>query len=272
VGGDIVYLKDGGMIRGTLLEAIPDDHATVQLATGQSAIIPWVRVARIDRSKAPSAAPGVPAPSSPEPAAIVHVNADRQVVLERRDPGGGPWTLACSSPCDIALPISSTYRVAGAGVRNTRPFHLDAHPDEHVTIDVNPASRGAFAGGIAMASAGLGAMVSGFFVLVVVQANDDEAAAFGTHSTDTTATAVGWAFVAGGAALTVGGALLIGTNAHSKERQQQPPQADASRRPPPKSTPRTDAWLRAPTWHDDKAGGSLAPKVVTEVPLFHGTF
>src|SRR5439155_16237620 len=41
VGSDVVHLKDGGMIRGVLIEAIPKDHATVQLGTGQNAIIPW---------------------------------------------------------------------------------------------------------------------------------------------------------------------------------------------------------------------------------------
>ena len=48
---------------------------------------------------------------------------------------------------------------------------------------------------------------------------------------------VGWVFVGGGAALALGGVLLLGTsNVHSKEQQQPSRLGDASRRSPPKST------------------------------------
>src|ERR1700722_902025 len=41
VGGDSVYMKGGGMMRGTMVEMLPNDHVTLQLPTGQNAVIEW---------------------------------------------------------------------------------------------------------------------------------------------------------------------------------------------------------------------------------------
>jgi hypothetical protein len=52
-GQDVVYLKDGQQIRGTLTEVRPGDKATVQLPQGQMATIRWEGIARIDRNGQP---------------------------------------------------------------------------------------------------------------------------------------------------------------------------------------------------------------------------
>lgn len=272
VGSDVVYLKGGGMIRGTLVEAIPNDHATVELVNGQSAVIPWDRVERIDRGgttappspyyPTPGAAP--PAPHGPVPSATVHIESDSPVSIERRE--GRAWVYACSAPCDSELPLAPLYRISGTEVRSSSAFHLNARPGDHVVLDVNTASKGSFTGGIVLTGVGGGAMLVGAMVLYVVAVFDvaDRASGVSTPSSDGNTNTVGWVMVgAGAAALTVGVILLAG-NVHSKVDQSQQNQT------PPK--PRGDAWLRTPSWHDDKSAGAAGIPKVVGVPLFETRF
>jgi hypothetical protein len=257
------------MIRGTLIEAIPNDHATVELATGQSAVIPWDRVDRIDRGSSSTPPPSLPSsppfygqriPPPPTGSAYVHIESDQPVVLERRD-GGRTWSLACSSPCDAELPIGSTYRIGGTGVRNSAPFHLNARPGDRLILDVNTASKGAFVGGIVVAGAGVLVLLVGAMVLFTVATVDtaDNAEGIANPSSDGSANTIGWVMVAGGAAAVVVGVLVLTSNTHSKVDQ-----TPASQRP------RNDAWLRVPTWHDDKTNAAL-PRI-NAVPLFERSF
>jgi len=63
-GTDVVVLKDGSKIRGTLTEMRPGDHAIVQLANGQYATIQWGVIDHMERNGAPLAMPS-PAPAQP---------------------------------------------------------------------------------------------------------------------------------------------------------------------------------------------------------------
>jgi hypothetical protein len=60
-GSDVVFLKHGGEIRGTITEIRAGDHATVTLATGQIATIQWAEIDRVERNgqlmQLPSATP-----------------------------------------------------------------------------------------------------------------------------------------------------------------------------------------------------------------------
>jgi hypothetical protein len=71
-GADVVFLKHGGEIRGTLTELRPGDHATVTLATGQVATIKWEEVERVERNgqlmQLPGATPGVTVSGTAQPA------------------------------------------------------------------------------------------------------------------------------------------------------------------------------------------------------------
>jgi hypothetical protein len=272
VGSDVVYLKGGGMIRGTLVEAIPNDHATVELANGQSAVIPWDRVDRIDRGgmtvppspyyPTPGAVP--PAPKGPVPSAAVHIESDKSdspVTIERRE--GRNWVYACSAPCDAELPLAPLYRISGTEVRSSSAFHLNARPGDHIVLDVATASKGSFTGGIVLTGVGGGAMLVGAMVLYVVAVFDvaDRASGVSTPSSDGNTNTVGWVMIgAGAAALTVGVILLAG-NVHSKVDQTQG-----------QPKPRNDAWLRTPSWHDDKSAGAAGVPKVVGVPLFEKTF
>jgi hypothetical protein len=265
VGTDSVYLKGGGLIRGSLIEAFPNDHATVELADGQTAVIPWERIERIDRggvtaapvapiAPPPSAAPSLAAPS-PAGSATVHVESEVPVVVERRQ--GREWVFACSSPCNAELPLAGLYRIRGTDVRNTSAFHLNARPGETVVLDVNGASRGNFTGGIVLTAVGGGAILIGALVLYVEAVMDWASTAAGGSgpSNDSSVNTVGGVMVAGGAAALVVGVILLSRNMHSKVDQS----PDAQRQ-------RQDAWVRGPTWHDDKAANQM-PRALG-MPLF----
>jgi hypothetical protein len=97
IGSDVVHLKGGGMVRGVLVERIPDDHATVLLPSGQSVVLPWAAIERFEvmpptiveppRAPAPSSAPvSPPPPPAPPPqftgpTVHVHIDANRPVEL-----------------------------------------------------------------------------------------------------------------------------------------------------------------------------------------------
>jgi hypothetical protein len=57
---DSIYLKNGGIIRGTPVDAIPGDHARIELVTHEIQSVAWADVLRIEHGAAPPPA----APSS----------------------------------------------------------------------------------------------------------------------------------------------------------------------------------------------------------------
>jgi hypothetical protein len=258
------------MIRGSLVEAIPNDHATVQLASGQSAVIPWDRVDRIEHggaAPAPTYYPAVVPMAMLGPKANVHIDTDQSVVLERRE--GREWIYQCSAPCDTDEPLSGIYRISGQGVRPTSGFRLNAQPGGHVVLQVSTAAQSNFTTGIALTGVGGGALLVGGMILYFVAIFDwaDSQSGYAHPSDDGSWNTAGLVLVAGGAAALVVGVVLMSGNFHSKVEQ-----AEAARGPEVQR-PRNDAWLRLPTWHDDKAGPGAQdmPKAVG-VPLFEKAF
>src|SRR5687767_325635 len=68
-GDDLVVLQNGGMVRGKLLEVVPQTSVTiVSAATGQTRTIPWSEVAEVRRAGVTevSAPPAAPAPEPAE--------------------------------------------------------------------------------------------------------------------------------------------------------------------------------------------------------------
>jgi hypothetical protein len=70
-GGATVYLKNGGLVRGELIELQPGSVARVKLADGKVRDIPWAEIDRVDDPSLPPAPPpdGAPAPTLPAPVA-----------------------------------------------------------------------------------------------------------------------------------------------------------------------------------------------------------
>jgi hypothetical protein len=276
VGPDTVVLKDGGMIKGTLTEILPGDHATLQLSSGQSATIRWDVIGHIERNGAPlqTAPPGTtakptpvaaPAPAvGPQGAVYVHIDADADVRIERQV--GAQWIGMCNAPCDRDLPLDAVYRMAGNGVRNSHTFRLSAtRPGERIIIAVNPASKGGFVGGIVLVSIGAPVLILGGFVLLIAAAID---ATPGQPETGA-AKAVGWTMAAVGAIGVVGGIVLIVNNASTGVDQFN----ETAKTSEHAFLPGSDVWKRAPVWPHEggKVLGAPAPGGVA-VPIFTGHF
>ena len=177
---DVVVLRDGGAIRGLLMEVIPNDHASVKLADGRTAIIPWVLIHHIEQGSHP-AKPAEPAvtPSvtsvpntasspieHPTGSVTVHMNGSEKALLQTER--AGAWTTVCTSPCDRTLPLDASYRIDGSGVKTSAAFHLQGKAGDRVTLDVSTASSGAFSGGVTMAVLGGLTATVGFWGLYVV--------------------------------------------------------------------------------------------------------
>ena len=185
--------------------------------------------------------------------AIVHVEADRPVVLERSE-RNGPWAPACSSPCDRDLPISSMYRVLGAGVRASIPFQLAARAGERIVVRVSSASKVRFIGGFVIAGLGLASVGVGALVLENKQI---EALGYGSRTDDGPSKTAGQIMMVGGATVMLGGVLLTLFNRNSTLEQS-----------PLATPPRNDAWLRDPTWRQDR----VVPRTAMGASLLQLTF
>jgi hypothetical protein len=277
-GGDAVYMKGGGVIRGTMTEMVPNDHVTIQLPTGQPAIVEWGKIDHIER-----AAPGVAAVTPPLVSAlpaprrhvvvegatvIVHLEADPGVALESIAPGSGRWALVCAAPCDAQVPLGRQYRIAGEGIRASRAFRIEAPPGQRVTITVSAASKSAFSGGIALSSVGAAGIVVGLSVVLfgALEAcslvDPNTGACVG--SSDGTVETVGLVITLVGAAVLVGGLIMLASNTRTHATQTL---GELTAQPPRPET----AWLRTPLWHESARDSGGLPKAMG-VPLLSHSF
>jgi hypothetical protein len=65
---DIIRTKDGGMLRGTIVEKVPNDHVEILLPNGQSRTVPMADVDYAGPTAGDTgAAPQAPAPPPPAP-------------------------------------------------------------------------------------------------------------------------------------------------------------------------------------------------------------
>ncbi len=276
---DTVVLKNGGMIRGTLIEVLPNDHATVQLPSGQSAIIQWGEIHHIERGGAPAAAPVAPqaAPaqklanttaSMSGPTALVHIESSRPVTLDRRNPGDDePWVTACESPCDVQLPLNNDYRIVGQGIWASSEFDLEGQPGQRVVIKVNPATRLARTAGIVVAGVGLLAITIGVYVVAFAALAKCAGSVTSACKSDSTGgTAVGVVLILGGvAAMAVGGVMVL-VNWRTGQSQEVQSRGSAKL-----DWPVDDRYTRLPTFRDPSPVERFAPATST-IPLFSGSF
>ncbi len=269
-GTDTVYLKGGGMIRGHLVEVIPNDHATIALPTGQTAIVEWSRIDRIEQQQAPPnvvVQSGTPAPSAPRGSVWVHIETDREIVLEGSPPEGG-WAVVCNAPCDRELPLDYSYRITGPGIRRSKVFQIGAQAGQRVVISVNPGSTGAFVGGIVLASIGIPVILVGLIVVLVgavenACSTDTSGVCTSGNSGSSTET-TGWIITLVGVGSIVTGIILIAGNARTSQTQE-------ILAPGAQPAHKDDAWLRLPTWHEPSNFETGLPKAQT-VPIFSHSF
>jgi len=269
--GDVIDLKNGGVLRGTLIDAVPNSYARIQLVTGQVATVPWQDIQRIERGVvAPApAAPVAPAAAHAPPATVwVHIEGSQVAQLQRDTSGDGNWETVCTAPCDKALPAQVGYRIVGDGIRDSSDFELSAQAGARQTLTVDEGSRGGFvlgivgtvAGGIAI---GVGLLV--VFIAAVSRAVDDGDST--ATQGDVNAETAGWVISGAGTAGLVGGIVLLVSNGRTRVAQGSAaapsaawlPSSDWAHVSGPRDTRRDVPWV-----------GTL-PQIAS-VPLFGGHF
>jgi hypothetical protein len=270
-GGDIIYLKNGGILRGTIIDAIPNAQARIQLATGEIATVPWPEINRIEHSTSPSAPapttpstttpakPTTPPPGKPSATAYVHLEAPDGARLQVLDDG---WQDVCTAPCDRPLPLEKEYRISGSGIKDSSSFGIRAQNGQHVTITVNAASTGWFIFGAIAAPVGLVVGYLGLIIGVVATAADSVSGPQTGPAAGVAAT--GWTMFGVGVVMVVGGIVLLVTNWKTGTDQQVSTPTQGKLVP-------LDAWKRLPVWNQPTPEQKATP-LSTSIPIFSGSF
>jgi hypothetical protein len=200
---DEVDLKNGGMIRGTVVTVEPEREVVILVqGTGEARHVPWTEVAGVDRGKFTRPPPTTSAPV--DGAVRIHVEADSPAVtLEQVTGGTGVRVTArpvCRAPCDQIVDARGPDRFffAGEGLMASPRFHLAGHGGA-VVLDVKAGSAARRAGGFAMAFIGGAGFIAGISMI-----------ALGAISTSPGAPPSTGLAVAGGVVGGVGLGLLVG--------------------------------------------------------------
>jgi hypothetical protein len=229
---DLVVLKDGSLLRGGLVEVLPNDHVTMQLATGETAIVQWSRIERIERGgtgAAPVPPPYTPWGQSPlRPGGVsvlIHIASDSAVNLEQRGGAGYAWKTVCTAPCDRPLPTNYEYRITGDGIRTSRAFALEGQVGERLVLSVSARSSATRTGGLVMTIAGAAALFASLVVFVDAaskQRTEDDAAALAdrpARDVSSSEDTAGLVLLVAGAAVTAVGVVLFARSSSSKVAQ-----------------------------------------------------
>jgi hypothetical protein len=278
---DVVVLKDGGAVRGLVMEVLPNDHVTVKLADGRTATIVWSVIHHIEQAPhtqtttpAETPAPVVAAPVKPSTASApptvltgsVHVRmeGDNDAVLEQDH--GGAWAVVCSATCDRDLPLEPQYRINGNGVRTSGAFKLQGKPGDQITLHLNTASSGGFSGGVTMALlGGLTATVGfwGMYAALLSENSYDYGNGYGSSNDHSgTVAAFGITTLVGAAIGTIGLVMAVSNEKTKIVQSAGTSEKGASLLLAPRTAPKMAALTpeRQPTWLN------LRPAGVSEAP------
>lgn len=168
----------------------------------------------------------------------VTIVSPRKVQLYRQQDSGS-FEEICTSPCDIDVAKDGKYRIDASGIRPSDVFSLEAEPDNHVRIQVDPASGtvkslgtgfiiAGFSPAIAAGVVGAGgAVILGVVMILVCPFVDAFGGDFGECAGDIFgegAKAYGgflgqtpvWGTIAGGVALGSAGIVMVAKNGRTK--------------------------------------------------------
>lgn len=174
---DVVELRNGGVLRGTILEVIPEDSLTIVSATTrEQKSFPWSDVASYERNgeRTDIAPRAEKKPAKPEPKELttgpgvprVHIESSRDVSLQMFQvtsemvATGSAGTMVgiayrpvCTAPCDQPVDGSQghTFFIGGPGVTTSGRFSLTGYNGD-LTAQVKPGRRGLRVGGLVLAA------------------------------------------------------------------------------------------------------------------------
>jgi hypothetical protein len=292
-GNDVIHLKNGGLLRGTIVDVIPGSHARIQLPTGEIAMVQWSEIARIEQGGAkppppppPTSTAWTPPPPPPPnvappltgPKLLVHLDSSRPVRLARYETTRGVWDDMCDSPCDKQVPVEGDYRIEGIGVRPSNRFSMQGKAGERVVIDVSAASKGWFAVGLVSGGLGLTAIGLGLYVVAIGAASNsfDNSICGGSSGCSSTTSskndgviAAGWTIAGVGLALGALGVIIIASNWSTGTSQEVQERASG---PAPGPAAQSDAYRRDALWRDVDVYSRALPKPVAFIPLVTQSF
>ena len=98
----------------------------------------------------------IPALARADGGTKLHVKGHRGLVVEHRDGPTSKWAFACNTPCDEEVALFDEYRIDGGDA-----FRLETPNGGVVTIEFEPRSPSAAAGGVAVTILGVGVTVVG---------------------------------------------------------------------------------------------------------------
>jgi hypothetical protein len=222
-GEDEVTLKNGGMVRGTVVSLEPGTKVVIQeMGSTTPRTIPWAEVADVERGKhkaTAAAEPGAGGPGYVDPpeklaggpgVVNLHIDSPRPVKLVEHlgtSYGQAGTTMvivehaqvACASPCDKVIDGSrgQLFIIDGDGVSPSETFVLNDRQGDTV-VHVDPGSSALQTGGAILGFyLGIPAMIAGGTFLGVGAAVDG-------NGTD------GSGMITAGAVTLVAGSLLLG--------------------------------------------------------------
>ncbi|MGH7440724.1 MAG: hypothetical protein ACRENE_33950 [Polyangiaceae bacterium] len=238
VGSDTVYFKDGGMVRGTIVDILPGAQARIQLVTGEVDTIPWPEIDHIDRGGAGGPAPeNTPPGSSSFGTVTVHVEAPDDVEIQQDTTGNDDWQTVCTTPCDKPLSTAFRYRVTGGGFKTSASFVVSSSSPRE-TLVVHGASKAAFI--LSIITMGGGAVLA--YVGLIVWDAGQVLGSFGSTSDSQNTTATGLTMLGVGTVAAVGGLVVALSNGRTRVTQD--------------TGPAQSNLLRSPSWADMPRAGA----------------
>jgi len=201
---DVVHLKNGGILRGTISELVPGQYVTIVLITGETRKIPFTEVEHAGAANEPAKANAAPAAATAaatdfpaaaaksgeaQPFAVVHAAESRVsvtsnptgITLFRRAASAGfngqgtvsGYDEVCTAPCNVSMPAGThTFAVAKPG---GKPHEADAItlPAGNATMSAAVVDRTAIRIGVGLA--GAAALVGGFVMIFAGSTPEDPA-------------------------------------------------------------------------------------------------
>ncbi|KYF70733.1 hypothetical protein BE17_52805 [Sorangium cellulosum] len=217
-GENEIYLKNGGMLRGTVVDVHPERPVVMVLAgTGEERAVPWPEIDRLQRgASARAAAPRGPVPPWGTPGIVrVHIETDEpQVQLmvvtgkstvrtDRSITKANLADVVCRTPCDAIIDSRNgeEFFFGGRGIVPSSEFQLFDRSGD-VSIKVDPGSTFGHGASQIMTYVGWLAALTGGLVMVNAYIQEDQ------HESHHGAKLVGLSIVGAGAALGGSGYIL----------------------------------------------------------------
>ncbi len=227
-GEDVVHLKSGGFVRGTIEEYEPGGSVVLRKTDGSTRTFSAQQVDHVDVARAqPQPPPSVPLTTEPPSLTLgpgqarVHlVGAGRRsgdLALLRRTGGvfvsgsagsasGFSWDTVCADPCGKPVDTTAVYFVNGlnkGALTSSKTLSLAPYEGQDVTLNVRGGSTGLLVGGVVVMT--VGGVAAGMSSLWFI--NDDYSKVNGG------------AMLAAGMAGFVGGLIMLLRGRHRVELQ-----------------------------------------------------